>query len=44
VRASFYDYRFSDRAAKANGLWWQRQLLGLYFPVVELKAHDKQLQ
>ena len=44
VRASFYDYRFSDRAAKANGLWWQRQLLGLYFPVVQLKAHDKQLQ
>jgi predicted DCC family thiol-disulfide oxidoreductase YuxK len=44
VRASFYDYRFTDRAAKARGLWWERQSLGLYFPVVELKAHDKQLQ
>jgi predicted DCC family thiol-disulfide oxidoreductase YuxK len=44
VRASFYDYRFSDRAAKASGLWWKRQSLGLYFPVVQLKPHDKQLQ
>jgi hypothetical protein len=39
VRAAFFDYRFSDSAAKARGLWWERQYLGLYFPVVSLKAH-----
>ena len=44
VRASFYDYRFTDRAARARGLWWERQPLGLYFPVVQLKADEKQLQ
>jgi predicted DCC family thiol-disulfide oxidoreductase YuxK len=37
VRAAFFDYRFSDAAAKARGLWWERRYLGLYFPVVSLK-------
>jgi len=44
VRAQFYDYAFTDDAGKATGRWWERQLLGLYFPVVRLKAHDKDLQ
>ncbi len=44
LRASFYAYHFSDRAGKQRGLWWQRQRLGLYFPVVKTKAGDKQLQ
>jgi len=38
VRAEFYDYKFSDRALKEKGLWWDRRSLGLYFPVVQLKA------
>jgi lipase maturation factor 1 len=38
MRAKFYDYTYSDAAAKAHGIWWQRRLLGLYFPEVQLKA------
>src|SRR5271166_113348 len=37
VRAEFYDYTFAGREEKAMGRWWDRRLLGLYFPVVELK-------
>ena len=44
VRAEFYDYTFTDEAGKATGRWWERHLLGLYFPVVALNAHDKNLQ
>jgi hypothetical protein len=44
VRAQFYDYAFTDDAGRATGRWWERQLLGLYFPVVRLSAHDKDLQ
>jgi predicted DCC family thiol-disulfide oxidoreductase YuxK len=44
VRASFYDYRFTDRTAKDQGFWWERRWLGLYFPVVKRKAHDKESQ
>ena len=38
VRALFYDYTYSDADDKARGRWWNRRLLGLYFPVVRLKA------
>jgi predicted DCC family thiol-disulfide oxidoreductase YuxK len=31
VRAQFYEYRFADSQERAKGLWWHRQLLGLYF-------------
>jgi predicted DCC family thiol-disulfide oxidoreductase YuxK len=44
VRAEFYDYTFTDAAGKATGRWWERRLLGLYFPIVTLKAQDKDLQ
>jgi len=44
IRAWFYDYGFSDAAAKARGMWWQRQSLGPYSPVVQLNAQHKQLQ
>jgi len=44
VRAWFYDYGFADDAAKTRGMWWRRQSLGPYFPVVRLKAHDKESQ
>jgi predicted DCC family thiol-disulfide oxidoreductase YuxK len=38
VRASFYDYTFASRPDKAKGFWWERRLLGLYFPAVRLKT------
>jgi lipase maturation factor 1 len=44
VRALFYDYTFTDAAGKGTGRWWERHLLGLYFPVVALNAHDKNSQ
>jgi hypothetical protein len=38
VRASFYDYHFSNADEKEKtGAWWNRQLAGLYFPEVHLK-------
>ena len=36
VRARFYRYTYADAEHKAAGLWWDRQLLGLYFPAVYL--------
>jgi predicted DCC family thiol-disulfide oxidoreductase YuxK len=44
LRAQFYDYSFTDEAGKATGRWWERHPLGLYFPIVSLKGHDKDLQ
>jgi predicted DCC family thiol-disulfide oxidoreductase YuxK len=38
LRAKFYAYTFSTPEQKAHGLWWNRRLLGLYFPAVRLKA------
>ena len=38
VRAQFYDYHYTDRAAKAKGLWWERRPLGLYVPEVRLRG------
>ncbi|HEY6618314.1 MAG TPA: lipase maturation factor family protein [Steroidobacteraceae bacterium] len=38
IRARFYSYTFSSADDKRRGLWWQRRSLGLYFPVVRLKA------
>jgi len=35
VRAQFYEYTYADAGQK--GQWWDRRLLGLYFPVVHLK-------
>ena len=36
VRAQFYDYTYADREEAAKGLWWDRRLLGPYFPAVQL--------
>ena len=36
MRAQFYEYRYANREEKARGLWWDRRLLGLYFPEVRL--------
>jgi hypothetical protein len=38
LRAQFYDYRYSDGGEKTRGIWWDRRLLGAYFPVVQLKG------
>jgi hypothetical protein len=38
VRASFYDYTFASRSDRAKGFWWERRLLGLYFPAVRLRT------
>jgi predicted DCC family thiol-disulfide oxidoreductase YuxK len=37
VRAQFYDYAYASSEEKAVGRWWNRRLLGLYFPVARLK-------
>jgi hypothetical protein len=38
VRALYYDYTYGSTTDKENGVWWNRQLLGLYFPVVSLSG------
>ncbi|HEY2677945.1 MAG TPA: lipase maturation factor family protein [Steroidobacteraceae bacterium] len=38
LRAQFYDYTYAGGEEKARGLWWDRRLLGLYFPVVQLRG------
>ncbi len=38
IRAQFYSYTYADSAEKAQGLWWDRRLLGPYFPAVHLKG------
>jgi predicted DCC family thiol-disulfide oxidoreductase YuxK len=38
IRAEFYDYQFSNPAKRrANGAWWQRELLGEYLPPISLR-------
>jgi len=42
VRAMLWQYWFTDRATKrATGMWWRRQLLGLYAPSLEREADGK---
>ena len=36
VRAQFYDYTFANSEEHSDGQWWDRKLLGLYFPAVHL--------
>jgi predicted DCC family thiol-disulfide oxidoreductase YuxK len=38
LRAQFYDYTYSSGEELRKGLWWQRRSVGLYYPVVRLKA------
>jgi hypothetical protein len=38
VRAQFYDYTFANSEEHSDGQWWDRKLLGLYFPAVHLNA------
>ena len=38
VRAEFYEYTYAGAVRRdADGTWWNRRYLGLYFPVVQLK-------
>jgi predicted DCC family thiol-disulfide oxidoreductase YuxK len=38
VRAQFYDYTYASAEEHAAGRWWDRRLLGLYFPQARLKG------
>jgi hypothetical protein len=39
VRALLYRYRMTDLETKRRtGAWWQRELIGTYFPMVEMTA------
>lgn len=41
VRALLYDYRFASSKEKENkGAWWERRLMGLYYPAVQLKQNQ----
>ncbi|HKX06702.1 MAG TPA: lipase maturation factor family protein [Stellaceae bacterium] len=37
VRALYYDYAYASPEEKARGQWWDRRLLGVYFPASRLK-------
>lgn len=37
IRALIYDYTFASPAEKKNGIWWDRKLIGVYFPEAQLK-------
>ena len=42
VRAVVWEYWFTDRATKrATGLWWRRELRGLYAPALERDSDGK---
>jgi hypothetical protein len=34
IRAVVWQYWFSDRSEKRQGLWWRRELIGLYAPAL----------
>jgi hypothetical protein len=39
IRAVLWQYWFSSEAEKrAQGVWWRRQLLGLYAPTIEIES------
>ena len=42
VRALLYRYRFADRAThQREGVWWTREALGQYSPVLSLEEHPR---
>ncbi|MBI1871358.1 MAG: lipase maturation factor family protein [Chlamydiae bacterium] len=41
VRALLYQYHFSDLSERRQkGIWWTRELLGLYCPILSLKSSE----
>jgi hypothetical protein len=41
LRAVVWQYWFSDRAEKQQGLWWRREPIGLYAPALERQPDGK---
>ena len=41
VRAMVWQYWFSDRAEKDQGVWWRRELIGTYAPSLERQPDGK---
>lgn len=41
VRAMVWQYWFSDRAEKNQGIWWRRELIGTYAPSLERQPDGK---
>jgi predicted DCC family thiol-disulfide oxidoreductase YuxK len=41
VRASLYRYRFSDAPEKQRGIWWERELAGMFYPAVGKAEMDR---
>jgi hypothetical protein len=42
MRALIYEYQFTDwHAHRSQGVWWQRRLLGGFFPAVSLKRRTE---
>jgi len=41
VRSVVWQYWFSDRAEKSQGVWWRRELIGLYAPALEREPDGK---
>jgi predicted DCC family thiol-disulfide oxidoreductase YuxK len=41
VRALLYEYRFADAQEKKQGQWWTRQLIGIYYPPVQLPEQGR---
>lgn len=41
VRAMVWQYWFSDRAQKNQGVWWRRELIGMYAPSLERQPDGK---
>jgi predicted DCC family thiol-disulfide oxidoreductase YuxK len=37
IRALIYDYTYASADEKKRGIWWDRKLLGVYFPEARLK-------
>ena len=41
VRAPLYEYRYvSSEQKESKGVWWERRLVGLYYPAVELRQNS----
>jgi hypothetical protein len=40
VRARLYRYEFATTPERRQGLWWRRELVGIYAPPVEATASD----
>jgi len=41
IRAMVWQYWFSDREEKNQGLWWRRELIGTYAPSIERQLDGK---